>query len=444
MKTRYLLFVILLGLALLLTGCSSASQYGSLSMTLDLSSLTSRSSTRAITITNVSVALSRSGYDTVTKELAVANNQASGRIDGLAPGIWNMAVVVKQDTTQLYSGSTDVAIIPGVVQECQILLDPSDEAPTTGSVSVVVGVNPLPGYKQLNQVVSQVVADGVGSALYIVDGSTNKVGVYNMNTLERGQDLNLPQAPISAILNPDRASIYLGYTTGRVYSLNLTTGESTLVGDAGIAAKHLVAFGSSYLLVSDAGYATTTFKSLNVATKAVVDTVTEYYASCHTLEYDPVDTTAYFHDTGISPADLNRVRLNASTGDIVSLGESIYHGDYALGYPIRIINSGTRVATSSGSMFTCSGTDTQDLIYAGNLGCTYVDLRSDDAAGYLYLINSAKKLVVLNQDSFFIKISVDLLGTPKQVFFSPTHILVLVENAGKYYVKSWSKAGLGL
>ena len=309
-----------------------------------------------------------------------------------------------------------------------------------------MGLNPLPGYKLVNQTVSAILMDPVGGKLYILDATTGLIGVYDADTLIRLRDIDLDNVPLSMAFNGDRSGILLGYSTGRVYLLDLATDTAVLKGDVLIQAKHMAAFGDTYVLVADGAYSTNLVKSLNLANGQIVDTHSNIYDSPSALEWNEADFTVYYHDYGTSPADLFRVRLNDATGEIVSIADSIYHGTYSLGTPIRIINNGTRVITSSGNMFTCSTVDSSDLNYAANIGYSYIDLISDDSAGYLYALNNQtiRKLLITNQSDFFLKSTIDLSGNPKRVFYTTSSILVFVESEGKYYAKVWDKADLGL
>ena len=77
---------------------------------------------------------------------------------------------------------------------------------------------------------------------------------------------------------------------------------------------------------------------------------------------------------------------------------------------------------------------------------TYIDLSADDALGKLYLLNSSgiQKLLVMDQQTFFIDLSVELGGTPMRVFNTPNSIIVFSTLDARYYAKAFAKAGLGL
>lgn len=451
-----LIALLLVLLMIFIAGCGGGGSKpsvkpGSLSFTFDLSELAKPAARMALgssnpTISGVTVTLSRTGYDSIVAELTVTNNVASGQVDNLAPGYWTVAVSVRDGNTVIFTGQSDVNVVAGAVTQCAILLEPVVETPTTGGIRIVVGVNPLPGYKPFSQAVSGMLVDSARAKLYVLDSTTSQIGVYNADTLARERDLSLPGAPLSVAFNSDRTRIFLGYSTGAIYSLDVASGALAPVGDVLMEARHMVSFGDKFLMVTDANDWPSLFRALDTSTGQVVSTNSQTYASADSLEWNAATNTVYFHDLWISPADLYRLRVNPSTGQILRSAGSIYHGDYALGTPIRVIKNGSRLVTSSGSIFLCSTEDTSDLIYSGNLGYRYTDLASEDGAGYLYALgnDAIKKLLVIKTSDLFLKATVDLQGTPKRVFYTANSILVVVEHQGRTYAKVWAKDGLGL
>jgi hypothetical protein len=164
------------------------------------------------------------------------------------------------------------------------------------------------------------------------------------------------------------------------------------------------------------------------------------------LVYNPLAKTVYSHHQGVSPTDIHYIKVDEATGAILSEGDSIYHGDYDLGIPIRIINNGTRLATSSGNIFTSAELAADDLRYSGSLGYSYIDLSADDTLGKLFVLNNSgiQKLLIMDQQTYFIELTVELAGTPVRVFNTPNSIIVFSTKDAKYYAKAFAKADLGL
>ncbi|MBI5665284.1 MAG: hypothetical protein HZC49_09435 [Nitrospirae bacterium] len=402
--------------------------------------------TEVPTITAVTVNVSRTGYATITRNLTVSNNIATGQIDGLQPGYWHVQVDVFEGTTLIFTGSNDINVIAGAVMQCTILLDPGNTpGPTTGSISIVVGINPMPGYSAINQSVDYILFDSVNATCYILDAPARIIAIYEADTLIRVKDIAFSGSPLSIALDSSGTGIYLGYSSGHIRHIDIETGKDDLVADVLMEAQKLVVLTDKFLMVTGPGSWDTDLKVVDVATGQVVSAKSIFYELTD-LVYNPISKTVYSHHQGVSPTDIHYIKINEATGAILSDGDSIYHGGYSFGLPLRLINNGTRITASSGEMFSSAELTANDLRYSGNLGYRYVDLSSDDTAVKLYLLNSGniQKLLVLDGTTYFLEMSLELSGTPKRVFNTANSIIVFSIKDGKYYAKAFAKNELGL
>jgi hypothetical protein len=412
---------------------------GALELTMDLVSL------QAVSITSVAVSVSRTGHATVQRTLTVANGVATGVVSALAPGYWHVAVEVYDGASRIYTGAADVNVIAGVTVQCQILFDPVVTPPDTGSISITVGMNPMPGWTALDQTVTEVLLDGANRKLYVHDGAANVIGVYDADTLVRVKDLVLPGAPTAVALNAAGTGIFLGYASGHVRLLDVATGGNTLVADVLMSVARLAALDAPFLMVVGAGsYSSASLKVIDAGTGQVVSTRAPWYSLAEPV-YNPAAKTVYAHHLGVSPTDIHYIKVDAA-GAMTADGDSIYHGDYGFGRPLRVIKNGARLATSSGAMFTSAELVANDLRFAGSLGYAYVDLSADDGAGKLYLLNSSgiPKLVVIDDETYFVELTVDLSGNPVRVLHTESSIVVLSTKDARTYAKVFAKADLGL
>jgi len=435
------------------TSNAASAQEGGISFEFDLNSLQSDSvrASKAFlldvspTITGVAVTLSRTGYASILRNLTVAGSIATGQIDGLASGYWHVSVEVYENANIIYTGSADVNVISGTVVQCTILFDPVVTDPTTGSIFIRVGINPMPGYTALSQAVDDILFARANGKFYILDGFAKNIGVYDASTMTRVMDLPLASAPLSIALNPAGTGIYLGYPSGQIYSLDVATGQSSLLGDALMEVRKMAPLNSQFLIVKGPDIWNNEIKVMNITNGQIASSKTIFY-NLTDLIYNPLAKTVYSHHTGVSPTDIHYIKVNEATGAILSEGDSIYHGDYSMGIPLRLINNGTRIVSSSGNMFTSAELTTNDLRYGGSLGYAYVDVSADDALGKLYFLNSGtiQKLLVMDQTTYFLEMTVELSGTPKRVFNTPDSIIVFTTKDSRYYAKAFSKTDLGL
>lgn len=455
MKKWY--WIVLFMMLLLLAGCgkeSIVSRQGSLALNIDLSSLVNGAqlTNNSGSIAKVTVVLTRANYTNITQNLTIANNIATGQIENLDPGIWHVtAKIYGESDTLLFVGEADADVKAGVSTSVKILFDPVVVDPVTGAITIEVGVNPMPGYKVIDQKINNIMLNEVDNRVYIWDASTNILGVYEADTMNRVKNLTVPQAPLALNFNYDKTGMLLGYPSGQVYLLSFATGQVSLIGDSLTTIERILAYSPDYILISSSGGWNCQLKSMNTHTGQVVSSK-DYFYTLSSLVFSPSLQTIYASSTYVSPADLFAIRVNPQTGEMIEIRESIYHGDYSLGEPLRLIKDNSRLVTASGNMFTTSSSAENDLKYAGNIGYAYKDLVCDPASGYLYILNNynswyedytVRKLIIMNQTNFFIEKTVDLKGNPQHVFSTPSKIIVISENQGTYFSKVFSKTELG-
>ena len=464
---RISVHVLFFAFLVLITGCSGSGEVtsttrdastGGVSFNFDLGVLQQATphllksgmvSGTTTTITAVTVTLSRNGYSDIVADLTVANNAASGTISGLEQGYWHISADVYSDQSLIYTGSVDVNIIAGATVSAEILFDPVsvDPGTTTGSVTVSVGLNKYPGYSKIQQYVSTILLDTVKQKFYIIDSSACVLAVYDAATLVREQDITLQAAPQAAAVDTAGGSVLLGYSSGKLYRLTITDQSMTMLADTLLSISSILPVSTDFALVGNGSSwsSSNTYETINLGNGQIVSSKSYWYPLSNFV-YNPVAGMAYALDSGISPADMHHLAINATTGSIDSIGDSRYHGDYSFNSPIRLFSSGTRLATGSGNMFISSSSTTDDITYAGNLGHTCTDLAADDDLGLLYVLNSdsIQKLLVIDQSTFFTTVTVDLINGPKRVFNTPDNIIVFAQPDTDYYVKAISKTSIGL
>ncbi|MFM7099774.1 MAG: hypothetical protein ACKO3N_01225 [Verrucomicrobiota bacterium] len=86
------------------------------------------------------------------------------------------------------------------------------------------------------------------------------------------------------------------------------------------------------------------------------------------LALHPSQTAVYASDTDQSPAEVRRFPFFPETGALLNGWDSPYHGQYAMGGPVRFSPDGTRLITPGGSLFSSASSQGLDLRYQGSVG----------------------------------------------------------------------------
>lgn len=462
MRTRHILACLIVAL-LFAAGCGggsgstdpAAETAGGMSFRMDFNVLAAAAVAEpasvaapaaAPNITAVSVTVTRAGYAPLVRELAVASNVATGQIDNLAAGYWHVVAKVYDQADLIYTGSADANVIAGTTVQCNILFDPTTVGgPTTGSIGFSVGLNPMPGFTVINQAVSNVLFDREGGYLYILDAPARIIGVYAADNLVRIRDLALPDSPLSIALDANRTGIFLGFPSGRIHRMDIATGQLTPVADVLMQVTRTVAISDRFLMAEESGAnGDTTLKVVALDNGQVVGSQTVWY-SLGDLVYNPSAQTVYAQATEYPDFFLG-VKIDNATGAMSFDGRSPYYGSYVFGAPVRVISHGTRIATASGNMFSSALLAADDLLYSGNLGHAYTDLSADDVRGKLYILNSVgiRKLLVVDETTYFLDRTVDLPGVPARVFDTADSVIVFSTLDARFYAKSFAKYDLGL
>lgn len=433
---------------------------GALVFDMDLSSLgatTAKTASATITpatITSATVTLTRQNYEPIDINLTVTNNIATGRVDDLDEGYWHVLVHVFSGQVEIYTGESDANVLAGVDVQVKVYFDPTPVVVTTGALTFSVGLNPMPGYKAINQQVSKSLYSETTGKIYLLDTSANLIGVYNAETMVREKDVFLPSPPLSMVFNFAKDALLLGYPSGQIYQLNPDTGAMTLFGDVLAEVNSMAAVSDKVLVVVCKGSWDSVFKTLDLTTGQLLNTKSYWY-SYNDITFNPTNGIAYALSVNVSPSDIHRIQIDPVTGAFTDIRDSPYHGDYSLGAPLRIIKNGTRVAAADGSTFSSSSLSSQDLLYNGTLNYTYADLAADDSLGYLYLLNPRtnsyyyeptpiNKLLIINQSNFFLEKTAELLGEPKTIYQTTDKIIVFTVKDSAYYAKVFAKHDLGL
>ena len=429
---RFLIALLLIFMIMVtFIGCART---GSVGISIDLSSLVESDAPNPSEITRAIITLRQKGQDIITRQLPISNNTAAGQIDDLAEGYWELNLQVFDGVAMIFTGDCEIEVLANIVRQYNLRIDPGDGESNIGSISFVLDINPMIGYKLIPQRVKAFAMDSVSGKLYILDVA-NKITAYHADTMSCERDYALEQTPSTIRLNWDNTALLVGYPSGIIDSLDIDTGESTQIADLAMPAGTILPFGEKYLLVSNAQNYSGMLKVWNNATGMVVDTENIANLTSSACALNPSINTAYLPGLNY----LYRIRLNYDTGEMTvsSSGYSSQPGKAWVAF------NDSRLIVSNGSILACS-IYTEDLHYTGQFGNGIVDLVNDDTRGGLYYITEDPgRLYAMRHSGMSVNAYADLDGTPAFLFQTSDKIIVIVVDDGNYYTKIWTKAEFG-
>lgn len=281
-----------------------------------------------------------------------------------------------------------------------------------------------------NYVPDQVVQQG--DTVYLLSSANRRVyrwsiaiGEY-LNPYVVGIDRGFTRiAPIMMAYSSDHRRLYLGYSTGAIQYIDVSSGSTAEVpfANTALAVQGLAAVGK-YVLAQDGSGAWARHYVFD-RDGAVRDQPDWNYYS-REYAWDPVTSRVYFFRDSMSPNDLHYEVIDQTSGLITSEGETPYHGSYSIQTPIRVSASGQYVLLGSGDIYNQS-----DLTWAGSLGFQLTDARWF-ANGSLVTLSTASNQTTLRRLSTS-RLTVEQLtfsGQALRVVGTDTRMAVLVAHTG--------------
>ncbi|MCE2594621.1 thrombospondin type 3 repeat-containing protein [Motilimonas cestriensis] len=167
------------------------------------------------------------------------------------------------------------------------------------------------------------------------------------------------------------------------------------------------------LILSTSSYIQTVNKSSGqfIADKSL------WYASGE-MTVLPSSSNVYFHSSGISPSDINRLDISA-TGVIGSQQDSPYHGAYNQGRDIAVFPDNSRLVDYSGIIYN------QDLTYSASLGTAFKDI---DFWGDLPIVLRGNQIHAYDKASRETGTYSLSLANPDQLFVHDNKVVVFADD----------------
>jgi hypothetical protein len=197
---------------------------------------------------------------------------------------------------------------------------------------------------------------------YFLFSVPNKIETFDLETGQATGSTSLQATAQALAVSGNYAFVAHGREVRRY---DLSDGSSEFVRNAGNTVSALVAI-NGFLVVIDGSQSVLV---LDGSTFGLVDSGSIFYRGV-SFAAAPSVNSIFYRTSGVSPSDIVRIKLGAN-GEILSSGDSPYHGDFPTSSIVRVFPGEDRVADGSGVVY-----NTADLSYHGSLVGSLNDLNA--------------------------------------------------------------------
>lgn len=288
----------------------------------------------------------------------------------------------------------------------------------------------------LQNVPSDVAYDGQDT-IYLLYGANRFVARWSLSTAQYLEAWSLGvHSGIAGQLAYSQAHnrLYIGYDSADIRYLDLASPSPTETQFANVApgpgagaseVPGLTAAGT-YLAVQHDG---SPFSShyLFDATGAERDREQNPYHS-QTLAFDAARSRVYYFRDRLTPNDLNFDVIDLAIGQITSMSDSPYHGQFSFEPPIRISSTGPYLLLGTGDLY-----DRTTLNWSGSVGATVADARWMDNGSLVTLTNDSGETVLRRLTGAQLNFGAEQRrfdGEPLRILGTDTRMAVLVIDGG--------------
>ena len=250
----------------------------------------------------------------------------------------------------------------------------------------------------------------------------------HLNPFVVGRDGWLDTAtPTNMVYHRSHSRLYLSYDSGDINYIDLSGGpdEARLTTVPGLIRG--MADVGSFLLVQDNSSSST--HHIIDSSGVIRASANSYYSRVYA--WNPTLNRVYFFRDGISPNDLHYEDVDPATGQIVSSGETPYHGDYSILPPIRVSQDGANVLLGGGDIF-----DAGNLTWLGAIPGGFVDAHWTAAGGIVTVASSGGSAQVVRRDANGVILDgANFAGIPLAMFPSTNGFYVVLDNGIPEFVE---------
>ena len=248
------------------------------------------------------------------------------------------------------------------------------DAPSVRVAAIVLAASPPLGAQVLDHEVIHAAFSAASGLLATVSASPARLNVFDLETGD-SWSIGLPKDPCCVALRADGRFAAVAHDAAISY---------VDIAQRQIVKTYAITSNSFDVLLPSNGYVYVwprtdqwqNVHAVNLATGLEENGTDLIYAGSH-AKLHPSGTFAY-DIWFLSPADLEKFDLSA--GRPRRLGDSPYHGDFAMGYNLWFSPGGDKIFTEAGTVFRSSSSTADDMRYMGTLpGAAGARMIAEDA-----------------------------------------------------------------
>ncbi|ELR8704486.1 PKD domain-containing protein [Vibrio vulnificus] len=203
------------------------------------------------------------------------------------------------------------------------------------------------------------VSDSPTNAVYVYDIASNTTFKYPLTSEPKDLSVDLVSTQGRIIVAHDYQVTQIDYNPDYAATPLITVHNTSVANPIAVVKNDHV-----YLVDRHDGFSK--YSRFNLESSHETFLQDSMLRSMSVFELHPSGHGIYFTSTAFSPQDISRTNINEERGlDYPS--DSPYHGDYDIGGNFWFSYDGTKLYTSTGSIFTLSNNPEEDMRYAGRL-----------------------------------------------------------------------------
>ncbi len=294
---------------------------------------------------------------------------------------WELTALPSGSSATLSNASTPYAAFTADTQGSYLLTVTVSDGASSDSDTITVTVTPpiiTLGYRIIDAEYSPALNKAV-----MVSASPDQLHIFDPAT-ESEVVVALPHAPTSVSVSPDGLHAAVGYNAYMSY-IDLSAASVTATYAVSTNVLDIVLASNGYAYAFPVADQWENIRCIKIATGVeTLNSGGQIYAGT-LARLQPGALAIYGADNGLIPSDIEKYSISGGTA--VYSYDSPYHGDYDMCGDLWFSESGDRIYTRCGHLFSATSNQSTDMLYLGTLnGVNYIEYLSHSASAAQLLV----------------------------------------------------------